>query len=61
MRLGRDSLAGRLFQDSATLELEGEVFATTWIESDKIGSDKKLWEESIAMPYYNSVLSLLTI
>jgi hypothetical protein len=61
MRLGRDSLAGRLFESSSTVELEGEVFATAWIEGDEIGPDKKLWEESIVMPYYNSVLSLLTI
>ena len=61
MRLGQDSLAGRLFQNSSTLEIEGEVVATAWIESDEIGSEKKLWEESIAMPYYDSVLSLLTI
>lgn len=61
MRLGADSLAGRLFQINSDLELEGEVLATTWIESNEIESDEKLWEESIAMPYYNSVLSLLTI
>ena len=61
MRLGDDSLAGRIFHKSSTFELEGEVFASTWIESDEIGSDNKLWEESIAMPYYDSVLSLLTV
>jgi hypothetical protein len=61
MRLGNDSLAERLFRGSSELELEGEVLATAWIDSDEIRRNAKMWEESIAMPHYESVLSLLTI
>jgi hypothetical protein len=61
MPLTADSLAGRLFETSSTRELEGEALAGTWIDSDQIGNEQRLWEESIAMPYYDSVLSLLTI
>ncbi len=61
MRLGNDSLAGRLFQSSSELEVEGEVLATAWIDGDEIQTNAKMWEESIAMPFYDSVLSLLTI
>jgi hypothetical protein len=60
-RLSNDSLAGRLFESSSELEREGEVLAGAWIDSEEIRPNAKMWEESIAMRYYDSVLSLLTI
>lgn len=60
-RLASDTLAGRLFASSTDSEFSGEVLANSWIESNKIERDLKLWEESILLPYYNSVLTILTI
>lgn len=61
MRLGLDCLAGQLFENDTAREMGGEVFATSWIESDEIERESKLWEESIAMPFYDSVLTILTL
>ncbi len=35
--------------------------ATAWLEGDRIDSSKMIQEESIAMPTYDSVLTLLWI
>lgn len=61
VRLSNDMLAGRLFESGVDPELTGEVLASSWIDSDEIDRDAKLWEESILLPYYNTVLSILTI
>jgi Zn-dependent peptidase ImmA (M78 family) len=60
MRLGPDSLAGRLFESDSGRGLEGEVSASSWIDAG-IDRNMKLWEEAIYMPYYDMTLSLLTI
>jgi hypothetical protein len=60
-RLGLETLAGRVFESAGSIrELQGEIFASAWISENNIPPNEKLWEEAIAMPYYETVLSLLT-
>lgn len=61
MILTNDSLAGRLFEAEDLKKLEGSVAASSWIDYDQLDRGKELWEESISMPYYDSVLTILTI
>ncbi|MBK9215828.1 MAG: ImmA/IrrE family metallo-endopeptidase [Chloracidobacterium sp.] len=60
MILGQDCLAGQLFEDGATQQLEGPVAASSWTENDNVERGKEFWEESISMPFYGSVLTILT-
>lgn len=53
--------AGRLFDGSEESELSGEVLASSWVENDKLEREAKFWEEAIMLPYYNTVLSILTV
>jgi len=38
-----------------------EVPPSSWISANDLAEDKKLWEQSKALPAYNSVISLLWI
>ncbi|MCO5334866.1 MAG: ImmA/IrrE family metallo-endopeptidase [Pyrinomonadaceae bacterium] len=60
MIVGPDCLAGRLFEDDSPRELEGAVAASSWTEDDNVERGKEFWEESISMPFYGSVLTILT-
>jgi len=59
--LTSDTLAGRLFEGGAERELAGEVFASSWIENEDLDRHAKVWEESIILPNYDAVLTILTI
>lgn len=59
-RLSNDMLAGRLLE-SGQRELTGEVLVSSWIDNDSNDRSAKLWEESILLPNYDTVLSILTI
>jgi len=54
------TLAYGLFlgNDGAT---QGEVPADAWLFAENLRSDAKIWEESIPLPAYDSVLSLIRI
>lgn len=60
MILGNDSEARRLFEDESPRELEGAVLASSWTEDDNVERGREFWEESISMPFYGSVLTVLT-
>lgn len=60
MILGPDCLAGQMFEDDSSRELEGSVAASSWTEDDHVDRGKEFWEESISMPFYESVLTILT-
>ncbi|MGI8544126.1 MAG: ImmA/IrrE family metallo-endopeptidase [Aridibacter sp.] len=59
-QLGDDSIAGRLFQNHVEKHLEGEISIDVWANnsSDK---DATIWEDSLYMPNYDAVLTILTI
>lgn len=60
-RLDRNSCAGRLFLDHSQPAIESDVGADVWLSLED-GRDKPtLWEDSLFLPYYNAVLSILTI
>jgi len=59
-QLDSDSIAYQLFQDSIIREKEGLVFAKTWIQNDSLSSVNRIWEDSIYLPNYNGVLTILT-
>lgn len=59
--LDSDSLAYQLFQTSITQEKDGFVYANAWIDSDSLTSNDKIWEDSIHLPYYKGVLTILTL
>jgi IrrE N-terminal-like domain len=58
-RLGVDSLAGELFINRSARSLSGEISTDVWTQSD---DDKNtvIWEDSILLDYYDSVLTILT-
>lgn len=60
-RLTSDTLAGRLFTDNTEREREGQILASSWIETDQLNSNDRLWEDSIYLPYYNAVLTIITV
>jgi Zn-dependent peptidase ImmA (M78 family) len=56
-----NSVAHNLFQNNLKRSEEKAVYAETWVSNDNIPSDLEIWEDSISMPNYNGVLSLLTL
>jgi Zn-dependent peptidase ImmA (M78 family) len=59
--LDSDSLAYQLFQTSIIQEKDGFVYADAWIDSNSLTSNDKIWEDSIHLPTYKSVLTILTL
>ena len=59
--LDNNSLAYKLFKDKLIREDEKAVYAETWVSNDNLPSDMEIWEESISMPNYKGVLTLLTL
>jgi hypothetical protein len=57
--LSDDSLASDLSKDMR--EKDGSVPATAWINKYGLSTDAMIWEDSIFLPYYNSVLTIITI
>lgn len=60
-RLDSDSIAYQLFQTSVIQEKAGFVYADAWINGDSLASNDKIWEDSIYLPAYNGVLTILTL
>ncbi len=58
-RLSEESFAHILSRE--VREKDGMVSATAWINKYGSSSDAKIWEDSIFLPYYNSVLTIITI
>jgi Zn-dependent peptidase ImmA (M78 family) len=60
-RLDSDSVAYKLFQTSIIQEKDGFVCADAWIDGDSLTSNDKIWEDSIHLPAYRGVLTILTL
>lgn len=60
-RLANDTLASRLYNDSTVREREGDILVSSWIDSDRFKRDAFLWEDSIYLPNYDGVLTMITI
>ena len=58
--LGSESLAAQLFKGT-TREQDGAVPADAWLDDERLPSDATIWEDSIFLPDYNSVLTILTV
>lgn len=59
--LDNQSVAYKLFQNNLNGQDEKAVYAETWISNDSLPSDLEVWEDSISMPNYHGVLTLLTL
>jgi Zn-dependent peptidase ImmA (M78 family) len=59
--LSSATYAADFFKGELLAEHMREVEATAWLEGERIDSSKSIQEESIAMPSYRSVLTLLWI
>ncbi len=59
--LDRQSVAFDLFSESSNLEGEKTVPTEAWLSNDDFLSDFEIWEDSILMPNYNGVLTLITL
>lgn len=60
-RVSADSFAAELFKGPLERERDGSVPAEAWVSSYRLHAGATLWEDSILLPYYNSVLTILTI
>lgn len=60
-QLDKDTYAMRLMNNPSERCKDGFVSASAWVDANHPASSMKLWEDSIALPYYNSVLTILTI
>lgn len=60
-KLDEQTLAANLFNNSDKREIENSVYAEFWLSEDDKSSKDKIWEDSIALPYYNAVLTILTL
>ncbi len=59
--LDSDSIAYQLSQTSIIQEKDGFVYANAWIDGDSLTSNDKIWEDSIHLPAYKGVLTILTL
>lgn len=60
--LDSQSLASKLFsQKGQVREMDNFVNADSWLEDESVESDFRLWEDSIYLPYYKGVLTILII
>jgi hypothetical protein len=60
-KLSSDSLAARLMRGSADRELDGSVPAQAWVNVSYMNAGATIWEDSIHLPYYKGVLTILTV
>ena len=56
-----DSFAADCFRGEAVPDHPESVPATAWLYDNKLIEGARIWEESVSVPYYDSVLSLLYI
>lgn len=59
--LDNQTVAYKLFQDNMNRHDEKAVYAETWASNDDLPSDLEIWEDSISMPNYSGILTLLTL
>ena len=59
--LDNQSVAYKLFQDNLNRHDEKAVYAETWVSNDDLPSNLEIWEDSISMPNYSGILTLLTL
>ncbi len=60
-KLDERSLAAGLINADGARESEGEVFAESWLADDDLSGHDRIWEESIFLPNYDAVLTILTL
>ena len=60
-RLDEDTHAMRLANNPGERCKDGFVSASAWIGAHHPSSSMRIWEDSIALPYYDSVLTILTM
>lgn len=59
--LDEDSKASQIMRQSFQNHIEGEVNPEVWLEGESGIHETRIWEDSISLPSYNSVLSILTV
>lgn len=59
--LDNRSVAYKLFQNNLNQHDEKTVYAETWVSNDNLPVDLEIWEDSISMPNYDGVLTLVTL
>jgi len=60
-KLSSESLAYQLLTGDGTREADGTVPARAWVSSYDLDPGDTLWEDSIHMPFYAGVLTILTV
>jgi hypothetical protein len=60
-KLSSESLAYQLLTGGGTREADGTVPARAWVNSYDLDPADTLWEDSIHMPFYAGVLTILTV
>lgn len=55
------TMAGRLFDNPQVRELSGEVHLGEWTNEESVSAGATCWEESIALPFYNAVISIISL
>lgn len=60
-KLDARSCAGEFFLDGPTAELEADVLAEAWLQADRLTGDELIREITVAMPRFESAVTLLWI
>lgn len=60
-KLSSESLAYQLLTGGGAREADGTVPARAWVSSYDLDPADTLWEDSIHMPFYTGVLTILTV
>lgn len=58
-RIDSDSIASKI--NDSIREKDGFVSAENWLQSDYFSSSDEIWEDSVYLPSYNGVLTILTL
>jgi hypothetical protein len=58
-RIDSDSIASKI--NDSVREKDGFVSAENWLQSDYLSSSNEIWEDSVYLPSYNGVLTILTL
>ena len=59
--MAADSFAADCFRNEPVPDHPESVPATAWLYENGLVNEARIWEESVPLPYYDSVLSLLYI
>lgn len=60
-KLDEESYAGQLFNHQSPIDPNGAVPADAWLQSERLVSEARIWEDFILLPNYNSSITILTI